>query len=75
MIEIAKPKGKIADDVLQYCAEKCGSTIEPVIVDSKMVKTIKLGYFDFSGTWNRELVENVFRFVSELPNPESEVNP
>ena len=73
MTEIAKPKGKISDDTLQYCAEVCGSTIEPVIVDSKLVKTVKLGYFEFSGDMNRKVVENVFRFVSQLPNPNVEV--
>ena len=69
MIEIAKPKGKISDDTLQYCAEVCGSTIEHTVDDKTLIKSVKLGYFEFSGDMNRKVVENVFRFVSQLPNP------
>ena len=69
MNEIAKPKGKIADDVLQYIAEMCGSTIEHTIDGKTLIKSIKLGYYEFSSTTNRYLVEQIARHVSELPNP------
>lgn len=73
MNEIAKPKGKIADDVLQYIAEMCGSTIEHTVDGKTLIKSIKLGYYEFSSTTNRYLVEQIARHVSLLPNPNVEV--
>lgn len=68
MIETPKPKGRVPNEVLQYCAEMVGSTIETYLdSNDDVIKSIKLGHHTISYKTNRELVEKVFRKVSELP--------
>lgn len=64
--ELLKPKGVIPDKVLDYIAQMCGSTIELYLDGRTVIKSVKLGHHTFSATTNRELIEKVFRKVSEL---------
>ena len=66
--ELRKPKGRVPNEVLQYCAEMVGSTIETYLdTNDELIKTIKLGHHTISYTTNRKLIEKVFRLVSEMP--------
>lgn len=66
------PKGRIPNDTLEYCVMEAGGSLEEYLADSVKIKAVKLGHLTFSAVTNRELLESIFSFVSELPNPNGE---
>lgn len=61
------PKGRMPNDVLQYCTDIVGGSITSYLCDDIKLKQVTLGHCSFSAETNRELLEQIFSFVANLP--------
>ena len=65
--KIPLPTGRMPDTVLSYCVEKVGGSVEQYLDNDTKIKAVCLGHFTFAAETNRELLENIFMFVHNLP--------
>lgn len=64
------PKGRIPNETFQYCITESGGSIDPFLDENNSKSwSVKLGYYGFSATTNRELLEQFCYFIANLPNP------